>query len=260
MSLLRRFPIAIEGITAGYTTRHGGVSSGIYGSLNLGDHVGDNSEVVRRNRDLLAAELGVLALTVPDQKHQAHVVVVDKQLAGRGHIGVEDSVEAFGATDALVTNVVGTALTVMVADCAPVALVDPVQRAVGVAHCGRGGATLGVLAETVKKMVDTYGTEPSDLMVGIGPSIGAYSYEIGTREIEQVTKAFPDLKVLSPTREGHANLDISTILRHQLEEIGVPAENVHIANIDTLTSTEDYFSDRAQRPCGRFMGVAAITA
>jgi YfiH family protein len=254
---LRPFPFSGDGVTAVVTTRHGGVSSGSYASLNLGDHVGDDHEAVLENRRLLAGALGVERLTVPDQQHKNRVVRVTKALSGRGHDGAADSADAFPATDALITNVSGAALTIMVADCAPVVLYDPECGAVGVAHCGRGGTVLGVLPKTVEAMGEAFGTAAPSLLVGIGPAIGADSYEIGDTEAAQVTAVFGDVGLLKPTRPGHAAMDVIGALRLQLRQAGVPETNVHTTGIDTLTSTEEFFSDRAARPCGRFM-VAAV--
>ncbi len=118
--MLRPFPFDGPSVRAVVTTREGGTSSGVYGSLNLGDHVGDDPAAVLRNRDLVAAALGVPALTVADQQHGARVAVVTAELAGLGHSGVASSREHFPATDALVTDVPGVALAILVADCAPV--------------------------------------------------------------------------------------------------------------------------------------------
>ena len=179
-------------VTAVVTTRHGGVSSGDYASLNLGDHVGDDHEAVLENRRRLAAALGVGRLTVPDQQHQDRVAVVDATLAGQGHDGTAESVKAFPATDALISNLPGTALTILVADCAPVVLFDPVRRALGVVHCGRGGLVRGVLPRALVAMTMHYGTAPADLRVGIGPAISAASYEIGDAQAAEVSAMFGD--------------------------------------------------------------------
>lgn len=114
----RSFPFDGDGVTAVVTTRHGGVSTGSYSSFNLGDHVGDDHDAVLENRRRLCAELRVDRLTVADQQHCARVAVIDAALAGRGHDGAADSVSALPATDAMVTNLAGVALTIMVADCA----------------------------------------------------------------------------------------------------------------------------------------------
>ena len=257
---LRAFPFDSDQVTAVVTTRHGGVSTGVYGRLNLGGHVGDDPAAVAENRRRLAAALGVDKLTVADQKHTARVVVVDERVAGRGHDGVADAAAAFPATDAMITSLPGVALAILVADCAPVVLYDPVRRAVGAVHSGRVGTVKGVLPETIKAMAATFGSAPDDLLIGIGPAIGAASYEIGAAEAAEVTAAFGDAgtRLLTPTRPGHAAFDLPAAIRRQLRTSGVPSANVHDLAVDTRTSTGDFFSDRAARPCGRFAAVACL--
>ena len=260
---LRVFPFHGDGVTAAVSTRHGGVSTGAYASLNLGDHVGDDHEAVLENRRRLCAALGVDRLTVADQQHGARVAVIETALAGRGHDGAADARVALPDTDAMVTTVPGVALATIVADCAPVVLYDPGRRAVGVAHCGRRGAVLGTLPATVRTMGQEFGCRPEDLLIGIGPAIGADSYEIGNAEAAQVTAAFGEAAasaaLLTPTRPGHCTFDLVAALRIQLRDAGVAAGNVHPMDVDTLASTADFFSDRAARPCGRFMAVVLLT-
>ena len=257
---LRSFPFDGEGVTAVVTTRHGGVSSGPYASLNLGAQVGDDPQAVRENRGRVAAALGVGRLTIAAQQHTNRVAVVDRAAAGRGHDGVADSVSAFPATDALITDQPGAALTVVVADCAPVVLFDPVHRAIGVAHCGRAGTVRGMLPNTVEAMAAAFGAAPEDLLVGIGPAIRADSYEIGDAEAAEVMAAFgPDAAgLLKPTRPGHCTLDMVGGLRIQLRRAGVKDANVYDMGIDTRTAADDYFSHRAARPSGRFGAVALL--
>jgi hypothetical protein len=256
---LRPFPFSGADVTAVVTTRHGGVSTGVYDSLNLGDHVGDDHANVVENRRRVAEALGVSRLTVADQTHGARVAVIGPGLAGRGHDGGPDAREALPGTDAMVTNLRGTALATIVADCAPVVLVDPVRRAAGVAHCGRPGTVAGVLPATIAALAAEYGSRPADLLVGIGPSIGLSSYEIGEPEAASVSAAFPGLPgLLEPARPGHWLFDIPGALRAQLRLAGVPDTNVHPMGIDTRTSTEYFFSDRAARPCGRFAAVIVL--
>jgi polyphenol oxidase len=257
---LRSFPFDGEGVTAVVTTRHGGVSVGPYASLNLGAQVGDDQHAVRQNRGRVAAALGVDRLTIAAQRHTNRVAVVDRANAGRGHDGVAGSVSAFPATDGLITDLPGTALAVVVADCAPVVLFDPVHRAIGVAHCGRAGTVSGMLPNTVEAMAQAYGSSPQDLLVGIGPTIRADSYEVGDAEAAEVTAAFgPDAAgLLTPTRPGHCTLDLVGGLRVQLRRAGVKYANVHDMGIDTRTNADDFFSHRAARPSGRFAAVALL--
>ena len=259
---LRAFSFSSEQVTALVTTRHGGVSSGVYGSLNLGGHVGDDPEAVAENRRRLAAALGVGRLTIADQRHTDRVALVTPALAGRGHEGAADSAAAFPATDALITAVPGAALAVLVADCAPVVLFDPVRRAVGVAHSGRAGTLMGVVPKTVGAMSAAFGTVPGDLLIGIGPAIGAASYEIGQAEVSQVMAVFgaAGTRLLVQNRPGHALFNLAGAVRGQLRAAGIPEANVHDLAIDTRTSTTEFFSDRAARPCGRFAAVTVLRA
>src|ERR1700733_4949919 len=259
---LRAFTFNSEQLTAVVTTRHGGVSTGAYASLNLGGHVGDDPEAVAENRRRLAAALGVGRLTIADQRHTDRVAVVTQALAGRGHGGVADSAAAFPATDAMITAVPGAALAILVADCAPVVLFDPVRRAAGVAHSGRAGTLRCVVPKTVDAMTAAFGTVPADLLIGIGPAIGGASYEIGAAEVAEVTAALgaAGARLLTPSRPGHALFDLTGAIRGQLRAAGIPEANVHDMAIDTRTSTADFFSDRAARPCRRFAAVVALPA
>jgi len=258
---LRLFPFHGDGVAAVVSTRHGGASAGCYESLNLGDHVGDDHQAVLENRRRLATALGVARLTIADQRHTDQVAVVDAALAGRGHDGGPDAVAAFPATDALITDLPGAALAILVADCAPVVLFDPRRRAIGVAHSGRAGTVRGVVPKTMTAMAAAFGSAPRDLLAGIGPAIGAASYEIGAAEAAEVMAAFgaAGTKLLLPSRPGHATFDVAGAIRGQLRAAGVPDASVHDMAIDTRTATADFFSDRAARPCGRFAAVAMLT-
>jgi hypothetical protein len=257
---LRPFAFDGDGVTAVVSTRHGGVSTGAYDSLNLGGHVGDAPDAVAENRRRLAAALGQDRLTFADQRHTATVALVDGALAGRGHDGAADAAAAFPATDALITRQPGTALAILVADCAPVVLFDPARRAAGVAHSGRVGTVSGVLPKTIEAMAAAFGSDPGDLLVGIGPAIGAASYEIGAAQAAEVMTAFgaAGAELLRPTRPGHADFDLAGAIRGQLRRAGVRDARVHDMAVDTRTATDDFFSDRAARPCGRFAAVAVL--
>ena len=149
-----------------------------------------------------------------------------------------DSAAAFPATDAMITDLPGVALTILVADCAPVVLYDPVRRAVGVAHSGRVGTIQGVVPQTVEAMAAAFGSDPADLLIGIGPAIGAASYEIGPAEAaggdggvrrRGGAAADPDPARARHVRPGRARSAASSA------RPGVPAGNVHDMAIDTRT-------------------------
>jgi len=243
-------------VLAAVTTRHGGTSAGRYGGLNLGYHVGDDPDRVADNRALVCKALGIETVTVPDQQHGCRVAVVDGSLAGAGFRSDDDARQRLGDTDGLVTNHRGVAVGILMADCGPVVLFDPVRRAVGVAHAGRRGVVVDVVGATVGAMTDRFGTDPSDVVAGIGPCIGPGSYEIGGDALAETEAALGQF--LRPTRPGHASFDLPGAIRFRLEGAGVAADRIEVAGVDTRRHTDDLFSDRADRPCGRMMLVAAI--
>lgn len=251
---LRPFGFDGQGVRAVVTTRHGGASTGPYAGLNLGDHVGDDPNAVLANRRMVAGLLDVEAITIADQQHTATVAVVDDAVAGRGMAGLAEAREVFPATDALVTDRPGVALGVLVADCAPVVLWDSRHRAVGVVHAGRQGVVRRVLANALARMGEAFGTRPADVIAGIGPCIGMDSYEVGADDAAAVDAAVEG--ATRPGRPGHAYVDLRSAVRGQLAELGVTS--VESMDVDTRQATEDFFSDRAQRPCGRFMAIAMI--
>ena len=158
----------------GFTTRLGGVSEGIYGSLNLGLHRGDAPENVEENYRILAEALGFdrkkLVLT-----HQIHSDIV-RQVTQADCLG-SLSHRDYPPCDGLVTNTPGVALTVFAADCTPILFYDPVTGAVGAAHAGWRGTAAGIAAKTVEAMVTAFGSRPADIRAAIGPNIGACCFE-----------------------------------------------------------------------------------
>ena len=152
--------LTAEGITAphGFTTRLGGVSTGVLSSLNLGMHRGDDPENVRENFRRLTAAMGtsIDQLVMTWQVHGNVVRRVGKQDAN----GIDH--RNYPQCDALITNEPGVALWVFTADCTPILLQDPVTGAVGAIHAGWRGTALGIAAKAVEEMVAAYGCDPAD--------------------------------------------------------------------------------------------------
>ncbi len=241
------------------TGRHGGRSiSGEdaegrwrdYGSLNLGDHVGDEHAHVIANRQLVCDALGLRSLTIADQTHTANIAHITEALAGAGHSSADDARARLGATDGLVTDVAGIALAILVADCVPVALHDPEHAAIGVAHAGRGGTVSGVLPNLIGEMVRRFGTDPTCLQAAFGPHIGPDDYEVGRDEVDAFLAAFggdESLILRTDRAAGTASLDLEGALRTQLNAAGVDAGRVTTSGVDTRAASDRYFSDRYAR-------------
>jgi YfiH family protein len=250
----------IPGVMARFTDRTGGVSEPPYTSCNLGLHVGDAAERVIANRERVAAEVGVPLdrWVAGEQVHGSTVTVVTEEMAGRGARSNDDWLPA---TDALVTNVAGIALTTYAADCVPILFADPVKRAIGVAHGGWKGTVAKIAAKTVETMAKTYGSAPEDLTVWIGPSIGPCCYEVDDRVAVEVRRSFGERaeELLIPNPNGRWQFDLWGANVAALTEAGVLLENIHREDACTSCRIEDYFSYRKEGGrTGRHAGIIAL--
>jgi hypothetical protein len=252
-------------LAAVVTTRQGGESSGAYTSLNLGGKTGDDPEAVRRNRARAAALVGSQPerLVFGRQVHQATVAVVPRDHPGG----------AFADTDALATDAPGIPLVILTADCAAVFLFDPVRPAVGIAHAGWRGTVAGVVASTVARMGEAFGSSPADLFAGVGPSIGPCCYEVGEDVAGAVEEAFPDDTdelLLEPdmasagsfraaVNEGRRHFDLWLAIEISLLRAGLRAERIETARLCTACRTDQFFSHRAEKGVtGRFGGIVML--
>jgi YfiH family protein len=240
------------------TTRRGGVSRGSYESLNLGLHVGDNEADVLENRRRAAGALGVGLgdLVFCEQAHGRQVRVVTRDDRGKG---AYDRADAIQATDALVTAEPDVALVVMVADCVPIVVYDPVRHVLACVHAGWRGTVARVCEVTVQAMA-CLGSRPEDLIAGMGPAISPDRYQVGAEVKEAANEALgPHVAdVLRPDSSGKWLFDLWQANRLVLEESGVRARNIHVARTPTGSGAGLFFSDREMRPCGRFAAIARL--
>ncbi len=165
------------GLDAVVTTRHGGVSQGAYASLNLGLHVGDDDKAVLENRGRAAAALGANLgdMVFCQQSHGRAVRVVTAADRGRGTLSLADAIDS---TDALVTTEPGIVLVVMVADCVPIVLHDPVAHVLACVHAGWRG-TVARVSEAAVDVMSTLGANPADVIACLGPAIAPDRYQVG---------------------------------------------------------------------------------
>jgi polyphenol oxidase len=240
------------------TTRHGGVSSGSYASLNLGLHVGDQDADVLENRRRAARAMGAdpgdFVFCV--QAHGPNVQVVTTADRGRGTLTQQDAIPG---TDALVTRDPGVALTVMVADCVPIVLYDPVAHVLACVHAGWRG-TVARVSEAAVAAMRSLGSTPANVVAGLGPAIPPDRYQVG----EDVYHAAGQVlgrsaaQVIREDGTGRWLFDLWTANRIVLREAGVPDDSMHLAQIPTGSDPGLFFSDREVRPCGRFAAMARL--
>jgi hypothetical protein len=242
------------------TGRQGGVSAGPYESLNLGLHVGDSTAAVLENRRRTAAALGadLSDLVFCNQSHGRNVHVVTAADRGRGTLSQDD---AIAATDALVTTEPGIGLVVMVADCVPIVLFDPVARVLSCVHAGWRGTVARVSQAAVEAMA-ALGSDPADIIAGIGPAISPDRYQVGQEVAEAARQCFGAQEtghVLKPDGTGKWLFDLWSANAIVLREAGLRDGSIHLAAVPTgPAGTSPFFSDRAARPCGRFAAVARL--
>lgn len=228
------------------STRFGGVSEGQFASLNLTRGRGDSEENVRENFTRVAAAFGtdLLHCVCSHQVHETNVRRVGKDDAGMGILRPSE----WESADGIVTNEPGLVLATFYADCVPLLFVDPVRRAVGASHSGWRGTVGKIGAKTVQTMEWEFGTDPADLLVGIGPSICADHYEVSGDVAEEFRKAFPDQEnrlLEYRGNPGHVQLNLWEACRITLREAGVPEENISVTDICTACNPEVLFSHRA---------------
>jgi YfiH family protein len=220
-----------------FTTRQGGISAAPYDTLNLGLHVGDGAAAVIENRTRLwaAAAPGALAPVIADQVHGAAVAVVGAADTGRGWHARETSLSG---TDALVTRAAGVAMAILVADCAPVALVAP-GGVLGVVHAGWRGLVSGVLEAALRQM-EALGGAPREYQAVIGPCIRGCCYEVG----QEVWRHFPEGCLAPAVRPSARRLDLLAAVCRRLREAGLPSEQIHSFGLCTACHSDLFFSHR----------------
>lgn len=225
----------LDGINHGFLTRHGGVSEGVYASLNCGIGSNDEADRVRENRSraLSMAGLAESQLATCYQTHSPNVVVVESAWPD------DDRPQA----DAMVTKRRGVALGILSADCVPVLFADPQAGIVGAAHAGWRGALTGVLQATVRAMCDL-GAKASQIRAAIGPCIGGASYEVGPEFPAPFLAQAPEhAGFFRPSaRDGHHLFDIEGYALHQLK--GLRLAEIDAAHRDTCAERETFFSYR----------------
>lgn len=233
---------ALPGIVHGVSTRAGGVSTGRCESLNVSYTVGDAEANVQENLARLATTLGT----------QRERLFAAYQVHGRAVTVVDGSSEPRPRCDVLMTQSSEKALMLRYADCTPVLLADPRQKAVAAVHAGWRGSAVRAASAAVEAMQSAFGSRPEDIVAGIGPAIGPCCYEVG----EDVHQAFSDRPWLLNQRK----LDLWEANRQALLEAGVPKDNIEVAGICTRCQSERFFSHRANggEPAGRFAAVIRL--
>ncbi len=232
-----------------FSTRLGGVSKGYFSECNLSYTRGDIKENVDENYKRVSKALGH-GDTLDDfvcsfQTHTTNIRVVTEADRGKGPARLRDYTDI----DGLITNVPGLILGTFHADCPPVYFIDPIHRAIGLSHSGWKGTKGKISENTVKEMNKNYGTEPSDLICAIGPSICGECYEIGRDVADEFSLAFSkeelvDYHILVPYPNDKFRLYLWNAIKLTLLGCGVKEENIIVTDICTRCNPDLLFSHR----------------
>ena len=238
-----------DGVHAFFTTGGGGVSPDPWatpagGGLNLGLNVSDDADRVAVNRSLAAERLGA-PVAFATQVHGARVLELGP--AERTRWAAHRPPASAGEADALVTAERGLGLGVLVADCVPVLLADPVARVVGVAHAGRNGVLAGVVHRALDTLV-ARGADPARVRAAIGPAVCGKCYEVPAAMRDEVAAAEP--ATYATTNEGTPGLDLPAGVVAQLAARGVEATRVKRCTLED----PDLFSHRRASATGTTTG------
>jgi hypothetical protein len=223
----------VSGLRHGFFTRQGGVSTGVYESLNVGSGSRDDLEAVLENRARAAGVFGAPPerLLTCYQIHSAIAVVADRPWTGRPE------------ADALASDTPGLMLGALAADCAPVLLVDPDAGVIGAAHAGWRGALGGVVHATVEAMI-SLGADPGRMLAAVGPCIGPHSYEVGLEFLESFSRDAPGSeRFFAPGKApDKRQFDLPSFVLDRLVAAGVG--HAEWIGRDTYAEAELFFSNR----------------
>jgi polyphenol oxidase len=251
-------PLEQDGFVNGFSTRGGGVSDMPRASLSLAGFHDDAAENILENRRrFLKLFPGQWSLAGCWQVHGADARVVNSVEEAKP---AEDQLGETIYCDVIVSNADGVLAGVKTADCVPILIGDPQTRSFAAVHAGWRGTLETAVIAGIERLSREYGARPEDLRVAIGPSAGPCCYEVGSDVIDGFTNRFPDAeKLFTPTRPGHAMVDLITANKDQVASIGVRPTRIHVVPFCTMDRTDLFFSYRKEKKLngrvGRLMAV-----
>ncbi len=234
----------LDFVKHGFSTRIGGVSEGIFASMNLSFTRGDDDEAVLENFKRFCTAIGTdyRNVVISAQEHHTTVISVTQEDCGRGI----NRGRGYTDVDGLMTNVPGVVLCTQYADCVPLFFADPVRRVVATSHAGWKGTVAQIGAVTVQKMNECYGSDPRDILVGIGPSIGMCCFEVDVPVYDAFSQLpFSDEAMIRNDGNGKYHIDLWECNRRSLVEAGVLQEHITVTDLCTKCHNDFFWSHRA---------------
>jgi len=236
-------------IVAGTTTRQGGYSQAPFTSFNLASHVGDDSDIVIRNRSLLESELD---LPQPprwlNQTHSNNVINVssfetkfsDKQL-------LTDN-----CADAAISFKANTICAVLTADCVPILVTDSIGSCIAAIHAGWRGLRDGIIEKTISKLNFDSNSCSQKLLVWIGPAISRTAFEVDDQVRDEFVSLDSAAKVAyTPSRPGHWLMDLVSLVKLRLNNCGIPDNAIFGGDYCSYSDSDLFYSYRRDKSTGR---------
>ncbi len=234
---------AAGGVVHGFSTRLGGVSEGIFSSLNLGFNRGDNPDHVRENYRRFCAAIGADAdrIVMTGQIHETEIRTATPDL-----IKADICTPTGYDCDGLISNQPGLVLTIFTADCIPVLLYDPVRRVIAAVHAGWRGTAKNIAGKAVNKMQQDYGCQPEHILTAIGPGISRCCFETHSDVPDAMAASLGDIASphITSLPDGKFKVDLKAINAALLMRAGVTADHVEISADCTACLCETYWSHR----------------
>ena len=237
------------------STREGGVSEGIYSSMNFRFNCDDKRENVIENFKRISEAIGIdyRRLVLSRQTHDDIIHTVEDSDIGNG-IMFENK---FESVDGLITDKPGIGLVTLYADCVPTMFLDKRQGVIATSHSGWKGTVKQIAAKTVQKLVSDYGSKPEDILCAIGPSIQLDHFEVGDEVAEIFIDSFGSDTAVKFGDRYHVNMQLA--IEKQLRAEGIPAENIDNCGICTYCNSDLLFSHRkTQGKRGNFGAIIAL--
>lgn len=232
-------------IQHGFTTRLGGVSKGIFASMNLSFSRGDDKEAVMKNYEIIAEneKLDINTFTASAQTHTTNIRIVSKSDCGKGILKDRD----YDNVDGLMTDDPGIVLFTYYADCVPLYFVDQKKKVIALSHSGWRGTVQKMGQVTIETIMKKYGSDPKDILVAIGPSICQKCYEVSKEVIDEFQKVFKQdecKQFIERKTDEKYQLDLWKVNEIILENAGIPKSNIENRRICTCCNKELLFSHR----------------
>ena len=228
-----------------FSTRMGGVSKGVFSSMNLNFDRGDKSDNVTENYRIFckAAGFGFDTLVASSQKHKTFIRRVGKENCGTGIWKPKD----IESVDGIITNEPEVTLVTYYADCVPLYFVDTKNKAVGLAHAGWRGTAAKIGAKTVEAMVREFGSKPENIIAAVGPSIGPCCFEVDApvRDVFASIGSIAPYDFIKDDGSGKYHIDLWEVNRRVLTGAGIPDKNIISSGICTKCNSDMFFSHRA---------------